>query len=105
MQMDACIAKRAAPIDHCRVVMRMRDGNRLNTAQRLNLQFRLLIEQTQAVPKKIPLRRANQKRTLTNCKNRLSHDRIKIRLFLANQVSMMLSHVRRSDPLLSAIAY
>src|SRR5438105_12693739 len=64
--------------------MRVRDRDGLNTAKALNLGCGLLIEQGDAVPKDIPLRRLDQQGTLPDSKLRLRPD--------TNQTWLMLLH-------------
>src|SRR5437016_13782018 len=64
--------------------MRVRDRDGLNTAKALNLGCGLLIEQGDAVPKDIPLRRLDQQGALPDSKLRLCPD--------TNQAWLMLLH-------------
>src|SRR5581483_4345203 len=59
MQVNWCVFKRVAPIDHSGVVMGMGDGNGGETAQRFHALDGRVVKKTDAVPENISFRRLN----------------------------------------------
>ncbi len=60
VQMDRNAAKRRAPIHHRRVIVRMRNRNRLESAKRLDDFNGRIVDQADAVPQHVAVRRAHQ---------------------------------------------
>ena len=85
--------------------MRVRDRDGLDTAKALNLGCSLLIEQGDAVPKDIPLRRLDQQGTLPDSKLWLRPDTNQAWLMLLHHVmeSLFLHRYQRC-PLLAIVA-
>ena len=75
VQMDRHAAERPAPLDHGRVVVRMRDRDALDAAHGLDQLDGGAIDQRDAVPQDIAVRGAQKLRALADAERRQGDDR------------------------------
>src|SRR4051794_10113145 len=81
--------------------MRMRDGDRRETAQRLDHLDDGLVEQRQTVPEHVSAARAHEKRALADGEVRLDADADETRLFLLDRVAVREPQTLEGGPLLT----
>ena len=74
MQIDRYAAERLAPVGDRAIVMRMRDRDRLQAAERADVVDRLGRRQRNAIPHHAAIRLAHQQRALPDRKTRLDAD-------------------------------
>ena len=83
MEVHGHVAEGAAPLHHRRVEVRMRDGDRLEAAEALDQGHGGVIQQRDAVPQDVAVRRADEQRALADGECRLRADADQARLVLA----------------------
>src|SRR5258708_3771111 len=103
--MPTCLQYSSCPISSRGIVMRVRDGDRAQPTQTLDLRDRLIVDQTHTVSEDIALWMLNQQRSLANRKRRLRSNANQPRLMFAKLVAQaILPHLRQCRPLLTLIA-
>jgi asparaginyl-tRNA synthetase len=100
MQMDWGVMKGAAPFDHGRVVVRVRNGDSANAAERVDALNGSIVEQRHAIPQNISARRLDEKGTLPDRERRLRPDAEKIRSFSLDPIRVIGSQLLERGPLL-----
>src|ERR1700739_10416 len=80
MQIDRNIAEGGAPFRHRRIIMRMRNRDRLQTAETVDDLDHRVVDQADAVPQHIALRRPHQQRALADAEQRRRADSDQFRL-------------------------
>src|SRR5579859_5472686 len=101
VQVDRAI-EGTRPILHAGVVMRMRDRDRLEAAQRTNQRFGRLVQQRDTVPQHVTLGGPQQQRALADSESRLGMDFEQIRLQPPPGIGVPGRKLRRRRPNLSA---
>jgi hypothetical protein len=88
VQVHGHIAECAAPLDERSVEMRMRDGNGTQAAETFDEGDGGLVDERNAIPQYVAVRRANEQRALADGKTRQRADANQARLVLAKGVEM-----------------
>ena len=86
MDVDRRVAEGAAPLDHRRVVVRVRDRDLGDPAQLLDPRDRRVVDQPDAVPEDVALGRLDQEGPLADAELRLGVDRVEVLLLLLDRV-------------------
>jgi len=74
VEMDRGVVEGAAPFDHRAVVVRVRDGDGGDTAESADGADGFFIEETDAIPEDVAVRRLDEERALADGELRLSAD-------------------------------
>src|SRR4051812_37131955 len=101
MQENRDVAEGRAPFQHGAVIMRVRNRDAAKRAQSGNQFHRRVIDQRDAIPEKISLRRAQQKRSLPDREFRNAADADQPRLVLPKGVVMAAAQLFERRPLLT----
>src|SRR5947209_10774175 len=101
--MNGCVAERAAPFHHRRVVMRVRDGNGSNPAQFANTPDALVVNESEAVPQQIAFRSLNQEGTLAYGEVGLRAEGMEIGFFFLEHVLVGRTQLVQRDPFLAVV--
>src|SRR4029453_764478 len=86
------------PFHHRRVKMGMGNCNGANAAARLDCPYSFFVEERDAIPKQISVRRPQKQSALTNGKFRFGPDPHKMRRLFSQAVSMTSSHSSKRRP-------
>src|SRR6201999_1044089 len=101
VKMDRAI-EGVRPLNHRRVKMRMRDADRLEAAEGLDRRDRRSIQERDAVPQDVAVRRAHQDRALAKGEGRLRADADDARLVFAHAVHVAACEFLKRRPALPA---
>ena len=88
MQVHGHIAECAAPLDERGVEMRMRDGDGTQAAETFDEGDGGLVDERNAIPQYVAVRRANEQRALADGETRQCADANQARLVLAKGIEM-----------------
>ena len=102
VQVHGHVAERAAPLDQRGVEVRMRDGDGAQAAETLDEGDGGLVDERDAIPQDVAVRRANEQRALADGETRLGADADQARLVLAEGVEMADREPVQGRPRLSA---
>src|SRR5678815_2888660 len=86
---DRCVVKSQAPFHHRRVIVWMRNGNRRDPTQLLDLCNRRFIKQRDTVPQNIAFGRSDKKCSLADSKTRLRVNREKAWFLFLNSIRIL----------------
>ena len=86
---DGCVVKSQAPFHHRRVIVRMRNGDRRDPTQLLDLSNRRFIEQRNTVPQDVAFGRSDKKRLFADSQIRLRVNREKACFLLLNSIRIL----------------
>jgi len=102
VEMDRGVVEGAAPFDHRAVVVRVRDGDGGDTAESADGADGFFIEETDAIPEDVAVRRLDEERALADGELRLSADANEVWLLLKDDVfPWALAHFFERGPGLS----
>jgi hypothetical protein len=101
MQVDRDTAEQAAPFDHAGVVMRVRDGDRVQSAEPRDSLNRCIVDQTHTIPENAAVLCLKQQSALADARTGAACGCPTVFAFLEELIVMLLPQVLDGYPFLS----
>ena len=103
MQENWSVIERGAPLEHRAVIMRMRNCDAAQSAEAGNQFDGRVVDQRNAIPKKIAVRRSQEQGPLPDRKFRDGADADQVRFVLAKTIAMTAAQLFQRRPFLAEL--